>query len=109
MPTALAQKTILRSYGAKYSKLSEVPYFNVVRYHVIDPMHNIVLGNAKFVMKVWKDLNLLNAKSCTVLQQKVDSVIPPPKVGRIPRKLGSGFALDTSLLIVCSLCNSARR
>lgn len=95
-PTASARKEILRSYGAKYSELFKLPYFDVVRYHVINPMHNIFLGIAKHTMKVWKDLNLLNVKSYTVLQGRVDSVIPPPKIERIPRKLSAGFASFTA-------------
>ena len=80
-PTASARKEILRSYGAKYSELFKLPYFDVSRYHVIDPLHDIFLRIAKHTMKVWKNLNLLNAKSYTVLQGRVDSVIPPPKIG----------------------------
>ena len=95
-PTASARKELLRSYGAKYSEIFQLPYFDVVRHHVIDPMHNIFLGIAKHTTKVWKELNILNVKMYTVLQKKVDSLIPPPKLGRIPRKLCAGFASFTA-------------
>ena len=40
-----------------------LPYFDCVRFHVIDPMHNIFTGTAKHVMtKVWmkKDDPVIN-------------------------------------------------
>ena len=41
------QKEIEREHGLRYSVLLELPYFDVVRYSVIDPMHNLLLGTAK--------------------------------------------------------------
>ena len=40
---------IEHKYGVRYSC---VPYFDVVRMHVIDPMHNLLEGTAKRVMQV---------------------------------------------------------
>src|SRR5258705_95133 len=40
-------------YGVFYSVLIELDYFDVVRFHVIDPMHNLFLGTAKHVFKMW--------------------------------------------------------
>lgn len=31
--------------GAHYSELLRLPYFNIVRFHLVDPMHNL-LGTA---------------------------------------------------------------
>ena len=49
--TATARRTIERSYGSKYSVLNDLPAFDVVRFHVVDPMHNLFLGIAKYTTK----------------------------------------------------------
>jgi len=59
-------------------------------------MHNIFLGIAKHALKTWKDLHVIDEKHYAVIQEKVDSMNPPFKLGRIPRKIGSGFASFTA-------------
>ena len=78
-------------HGVRYSELLRLPYFDVIRFHVVDPMHNLFLGLAKHTMSTWKELNILNEADFQTLQAKVDALVPPPKIGRIPRKIASGF------------------
>lgn len=40
-------------YGLRYSVLLHLPYFDPVRFTVIDPMHNLYLGTGKHAFKVW--------------------------------------------------------
>lgn len=94
--SAALRTKLEQSYGAKYSELVNLPSFDIVRYHVIDPMHNIFLGLAKHTIKVWKDLDILSTSVYSVLQDKVDSVTPPSKIGRIPRKIQAGFSSFTA-------------
>ena len=94
--TLSACNEIRKQYGVKHSVLLELPYFDIVRYHVIDPMHNIFLGIAKHTMKTWKDLKIIGTKEYAVMQDCVDSINPPPKIGHIPRKIVSGFAAITA-------------
>ena len=46
-------------FGLRYSILVSLPYFDPVRFHTIDPMHNLFLGTTKHVMKVWMQTNLI--------------------------------------------------
>lgn len=85
--TKKERKEIECSYGVKYSELIKLPAFDIIRYHVIDPMHNMFLGIAKHTTKVWRDLNIIRENECRILQEKVDSLNPPSKLGRIPRKI----------------------
>ena len=49
-----------KQWGIRYSELLRLgPYFNIARNHVIDPMHNLLLGTAKNMMAVWKDQSLI--------------------------------------------------
>ena len=49
--------------GSRYSELMRLPYFDCVRFTIIDPMHNLFLGTAKHVLKnIWlneDDLKIL--------------------------------------------------
>ena len=88
--TAKARNTIEKAHGIRYTVLSRLPYYDIVRFTVIDPMHNLLLGSAKTFVKFWrKDINL---KSLEELQIVVDKFTIPAGVGRIPRKVESGFS-----------------
>ena len=39
-------------YGLRYSVLLDLPYFNPVRYPIMDPMHNLYLGTGKHMIEV---------------------------------------------------------
>ena len=90
--TASDREKIKKEYGINYSVLLELPYFDIVGYHVIDRMHNIFLGLAKHTMKTWKEIGNVNSKDYVLMQNRVDSMNPSTKIGRIPRKIISGFA-----------------
>ena len=59
-------------------------------------MHNLFLGLAKHTIRTWKDLGILTDTNFSVIQARVDSMNPPPKIGRIPRKIASGFSAFTA-------------
>lgn len=90
--TLSAQKKIEHDHGCRYSILLELPYFDVVRMCVIDPMHNLLLGTAKHMLAVWKSSCYLGDNSLATIQRKVDSFVVPDDVGRIPSKISSGFS-----------------
>ena len=80
-----------KKYGTQYSELCRLPYFDIIRNHVIDPMHNMYLGTAKHMIKVWKESGLLRQEHLPVIQQKLDEMNVPYGVGRIPYKVCSNF------------------
>ena len=47
--TKSVQKSIESDHGIRYSVLLELPYFNPIRFAVVDPMHNLFLGTGKHV------------------------------------------------------------
>ena len=50
-------------YGVHYCALCKLEYFDCVRFHVIDPMHNLFLGTAKYVFKLWAENVFSNGAS----------------------------------------------
>ena len=47
-----------QKYGTRYNELMQLPYFDCVRFHVIDPMHDLFIRIAKHIMRnIWLDSN----------------------------------------------------
>lgn len=79
-------------YGIRFSLLMQLPLFDPIRFTVIDPMHNLLLGTAKHVFSVWIERGLLTQANLQTLQEKSEMISFPQGVGRIPLKIGSSFA-----------------
>lgn len=43
-PTKIAKAEFVKTHATRYSELSRLPYFDLCRMIVIDPMHNLFLG-----------------------------------------------------------------
>ena len=83
---------VVRNTGAKYSVQFQLPYYDAVRFVIIDPVHLLFLGLAKKTLNVWKEKELIKDEHFALLQRRVDAVIPPPEIGRIPSKISTGFS-----------------
>ena len=90
--TATDQQQNEKKYGVRYSELLRLPYFDIVEYHVIDPMHNLLLGTGKYLMTMWKDSGILTKAQFECIQQEIDGMKVPANVGRIPYKIASNFS-----------------
>ncbi|XP_035697293.1 uncharacterized protein LOC118430485 isoform X2 [Branchiostoma floridae] len=89
--TKAERKRMEDLYGARWSELFRLTYFDSCKYVVIDPMHNLLLGTAKHVFKVFIELGVISKKDLDVIQCRINSMKVPHDVGRIPRKIASGF------------------
>ena len=49
--TNVQREKLQTQTGIEYSVLIELPYFDPIRFTIVDPMHNLFLGTAKHVMK----------------------------------------------------------
>ena len=79
-------------FGCRYSVLLDLPYFDPVRMTVVDPMHNLFLGTAKYLIKnVWIQQDILTKSTMMAIQNTIDSMSVPTDLGRIPCKIQSGF------------------
>ena len=87
--SSLEKKELQRTWGVRYSELIRLPYLDLVRFHVVDPMHNLLLGTAKYMMSVWKDNYNFSKQDYQTMQEIIDSTRVPPFLGRIPHKIES--------------------
>ena len=67
-----------------------------MRFHVVDPMHNLFLGIAKHTTETWQTLSILRPSDFSQLQSSWTLWYPHLKIGRMPRKIGSGFGSITA-------------
>jgi hypothetical protein len=58
-PTKTARAELESASGVRYSEFFRLPYFDPIHAHVVDPMHNLLLGTAKHTFTVWIDTKLL--------------------------------------------------
>jgi len=82
-------------YGVHYSALCKLEYFDCVRFHVIDPMHNLFLGTAKYVFKLWAE-NVFSKVQLKELSKKIGDLNTATFIGRIPRKIGTNYGNYTA-------------
>ncbi len=89
--TQASVDTIEIETGVKYSVLTELEYFDPIRFTVIDPMHNLLLGTAKHMMKnIWLE-EVIDHDQLKDIEVRVHNVTTPNNIGRIPRKIASSF------------------
>ena len=77
----------VKQNGVKYSELLRLPYFNIITQHVIDAMHNKYLGTAKHIIGDFE---------FELIQSKIDCMIVPFGIGRIPYKFFSKCSEPTA-------------
>lgn len=90
--TASKHTELERKYGVRYSELTRLPYFDIVEFHTIDPMHNLLLGTGKYLMTMWKESGIVTKTDFENIQEQVDRFKVPANVGRIPHKISSNFS-----------------
>ena len=59
---------------------------------VADPMHNLFLGSGKHLLRVWLNNNLISSSIFSQIQECVDNIVVPSDIGRLPRKIETGFS-----------------
>jgi len=79
-------------YGVRYSCLIDLPYFNPIRYAIIDVMHNLYLETAKYMMELWTERGILTKNDFTIIGGIVASITTPRDIGRMPLKIVSSFS-----------------
>ena len=87
--------TLSRMYGVHLSALTKLEYFDCVRFHIIDPMHNLFLGTAKYVLKLWTE-NVPSKEQLKEIGRKIEELNTATSIGRIPQKIASNHGNFTA-------------
>ena len=85
-----ARDKIEKKSGSRYSELMRLPYFDFIRYTIIDPMHNLFEGTAKHLLKeVFINNGDLSKEKLRVIQSRINMSATPSEIGTIPLKFAS--------------------
>lgn len=79
----------------RWSEMLRLPYYNPIRHLVVDPMHNLFLGIAKWIVKkLWIDSGKITQSDLEAMEKKAEKIKLPANMGRIPNKIatGNGFS-----------------
>ena len=77
--------------GCRYSVLLHLPYFDPVRMLLIDPMHNLFLGSAKYVtQKIWIGTKILKGPQLAIVHKRLEKVQVPVDIGCLPLRIDTG-------------------
>ena len=92
-PTASKRHEIEQNHGVRFTDLLRIPYFDTVRFIVVDPMHSIFLGTAKRLVSIWK---IIPDTEFDSIQGAVNEFTTAADIGRIPHKISSQFSSFTA-------------
>ncbi|KAI9330334.1 hypothetical protein BD770DRAFT_355104, partial [Pilaira anomala] len=94
--TEAERQRLVQSNGTRWSVFHELPYFDMIRFPVYDPMHNVWMGTCKRIVNHIFLPSLLNKAKLTEMAQIVSNMIMPfgIDVSSIARKIttGEGFS-----------------
>jgi len=89
------RKRFVKDNKVRWSELLRLNYFNPIRHAIIDPMHCIFLGIAKWIVKrIWIDEGILTQNMFTRMQSAMNRINILSDIGQILGKLncGEGFS-----------------
>ena len=89
------QQELESKFGVRYTSLMDLSYYDCIAFTIIDPMHNLFLGTAKYMFKtIWNER--LDRTALEQIQEIVDDMVVPTSLGQIPRKINALFSNFTS-------------
>ena len=93
MTSESSRKSFQAKHGVRYTELIRLPYVDLVRMTVVDPMHNLFLGTTKHLFKeIWAtEHNLHDKKKLEHIDGVLSCASVPAEIGRIPSRIGSNF------------------
>ena len=68
-----------------------LPYFDPIRFLVVDPMHNLFLGIAHWIVKrLWIEGGKITKTDLELMDKQAKNIKIPADLGRIPYKIATG-------------------
>ncbi|KAJ7126601.1 hypothetical protein C8R43DRAFT_897637 [Mycena crocata] len=109
LKNASQRAKFVKKYATRYTQLSRLPYFDIVRQIVIDPMHNLLMGLTKtHFHTIWVQGKILREKhELRVFHEMLASFTLPTVCGKLPKEMGltSGGSLTADQwLLLATVC-----
>ena len=77
--------------GARYSILLGLPYFDPVRFTVIDTMHNLYLGTANYLFRLWLEIGIITPADLKEIDERCQVLKIPNNTGRLPTNISLNY------------------
>ncbi len=90
------RKQLESKFGCKDSVLNDLPYFNVIRQTIVDPMHNLFQGTAKMFFVQLVERGILDADRLVKLTENLKNIHVPTNSRWIPSDIGSKYTFYNS-------------
>ena len=90
-----ARKRHVSETFVRQSEIYQLPYFDPVQFLVVDLMHCLFLGIAKWIVtRLWIEEGRLTSDHLEIMQERANKIKVPTDIGRIPNKItmGEGFS-----------------
>lgn len=94
--TKTEQKRIESYYGCRYSVLTKLSYWDPVRHHVIDPMHNLFEGTAKAMFRLYVERSILTSEKMEILESSLRRMKYSYDIGKFPLNIASNWTSLTA-------------
>ena len=97
--TEESRKAHVSQHHVRWSEIYNLHYFNPVRHCVVDPMHCLFLGIAKWIVtKLWIGEGILDDAKLKIMQKRADMIKITSDLGRRPVRIatGDGFSNFTA-------------
>ena len=91
--TKTEAEKLATQYGTYYSVLIELEYFDAIQFCVIDPMHNLFLGTAKNMYKLWVEKGILSSSNIEKIEERLAHVNANTDIGRIPTHISGNYGV----------------
>ena len=85
--TKKAQSELEAASGVRYSELFRLPYFDPISGHIIDPMHNLLLGSAKHTFNVWVEKGLIDGNKMAKIDSLMHDMGRSSEIGRTTKTM----------------------
>src|SRR5256885_14964234 len=98
------RKNYVSQHHVCWSEIYNLDYFNPVCHCVVDPMHCLFLGVAKWIiMKLWIGESILNDTKLKIMQKRVDTIKILSNLGCCPTRIATdrkSTRLNSSHLVI---------
>src|SRR5271169_4985942 len=75
----------------RWSEMLRLPYFNPIRHLIVDPMHNLFLGIAHWIVKrLWIEGGKISKSDLELMENRAKQIKLPADMKRIPYKILTG-------------------
>ena len=75
--TPTQQNEIELRNGSRFTELMHLPYYDCVRFNIIDPMHNMFLGTSKQMFQQWVESGLITKRTLQDIHNVVQKFTLP--------------------------------